>query len=341
MSKNEDKKEDEIVLKQLPVIQHELQKIGKEIKAEIKEMNIDKLVATEESRSAIKEMRAKLNAKFKLLDGQRIAIDKKAAAPIKEFDKIFKDEIGTVIIEATDKLKNKLDSVEDKMREKMQTDMETFWNELCESSKVDFVTFAQTEITIKLSDRESAIKKTLTSKMDKIVDDIQLIESDPDNSDLIMVEYKKTLNVSKAITDVRQRLADLEKEKAKKLQKVWDEILNRFRTIAMVYHPTTKVFQYNDEIYVSEEKVKIAAANKTLDALLDEFSSKIKASQSPEVVEQPEPSIGSLSAPTSTEQVNEELEEIPYAFEVTCNMPQIKSLVKFMKENSIKYKSIE
>ena len=81
-----------------------------------------------------------------------------------------------------------------------------------------------------------SLKEQAKKFVDKVVDDINLINS-TQFVDEIMIEYKKDLNVSRAITEVNNRHAELEKVKQQKEeqeeQKLNDkEMLNRIDSLS-------------------------------------------------------------------------------------------------------------
>ena len=81
-----------------------------------------------------------------------------------------------------------------------------------ESAGIDFVTFEQANINVTLSATMKSLKEQAKSFIDKIDDDLSLIDTQEHKAE-IMVEYKKTLNVSAAITGVNARFKAIEDEK--------------------------------------------------------------------------------------------------------------------------------
>lgn len=109
-----------------------------------------------------------------------------------------------------------------------------YFNEYALSKKIDFVLFEDMNFKVlkgSLTESKNLTKKTkdtIESFINKIVDDINLINSQQ-FIDEMMIEYKKDLNVSRAITDVNNRHAELERVKqekeAKKEQEINDEVM--------------------------------------------------------------------------------------------------------------------
>ena len=90
--------------------------------------------------------------------------------------------------------------------------MKEYFNEYLESAGIDFVTFEQANINVTLSATMKSLKEQAKSFIDKISDDLALIDTQEHKAE-IMVEYKKTLNVSAAITGVNARFKAIEDEK--------------------------------------------------------------------------------------------------------------------------------
>ena len=82
------------------------------------------------------------------------------------------------------------------------------------SKNIDFIKFERLGLKVGLSDNPTKLKKQITAFIDKIVDDLNLIETQEHKAE-ILVEYKQTLNVSNAITTVANRFRAIEEEKTR------------------------------------------------------------------------------------------------------------------------------
>ncbi|MFW5753510.1 MAG: DUF1351 domain-containing protein, partial [Marinilabiliaceae bacterium] len=100
-----------IVLKQAPVIQHKLEEAGKQVTERIDSLNIDSLVATEETLKSLKDMRAQLNKELKEFEEQRKFVKQGVNKPYLEFESVYKEQISDKYTGAVDKLKEKIGSV--------------------------------------------------------------------------------------------------------------------------------------------------------------------------------------------------------------------------------------
>ena len=73
---------------------------------------------------------------------------------------------------------------------------------------------SQVSLNITMSVSLKKLKETIKSNLDKIMDDLKLIATQ-EHKDEILYEYKRSLNVSVAITSVTERYKAIEEEKAR------------------------------------------------------------------------------------------------------------------------------
>lgn len=208
---------DLILLKQLPVIHHDLKKIGANARKLIAELNLDTLIATDDTLQYLKKTRAELNKEFVAYEEQRKAVKKAIMTPYDAFDLEYKTEITNVFMEAETKLKTGIMSVEIKAKDIKKEVIKAYFSELCVSNDIDFVTFEQTGIEINLSTSEKQYKEKCQEFVSKIKDDLKIINAYKDSIDAI-VEYKKTLNLSGTIIEIKRRkeAEEIEKQKTNK-----------------------------------------------------------------------------------------------------------------------------
>lgn len=201
-----------IIVKQLPIIEEQLKKVSEEIGEKVSEaLN---LVCTDETVKTIKEVRANLNKELKDFEEKRKQVKAEVMKPYDDFEKIYKECISDKYKTADVELKNKIDSVENELKEKKKQEVADYFNEYLNSKNIDFVTFENTNINVTLSASMKSLKEQAKNFIDKISDDLKLIDTQEHKAE-ILVEYKQTLNVSKAITTVSDRFEAIEEEKAK------------------------------------------------------------------------------------------------------------------------------
>ena len=119
----------------------------------------------------------------------------------------------------TGELKNKVDSIENELKVKKEQEIKEYFEEYKTANNIDFITYGQARINVTLSASVKSLKEQAKQFIDKIVDDLKLIETQEHKAE-ILVEYKQTLNVSQAITMVTNRFKAIEEEKKRQEQKV-------------------------------------------------------------------------------------------------------------------------
>ena len=201
-----------IVVKQLPVIEEQL----KNIKANIEEKvaGVLALECTEETFREIKALRADLTKEFKSLEERRKIVKAKILEPYNTFEEVYKDCVTNIFKFADDELKSRIDEVENNLKAEKRKEIEGYFNEYAESVHIDFVSFGDAHINVTMSASKKSLKEQSKAFLDRISDDLKLIETQ-EHKEEILVEYKRTLNVSNSITSVveRHKAIELEREK--------------------------------------------------------------------------------------------------------------------------------
>lgn len=201
-----------IVVKQLPIIQEQLKTLSTEIDKKVE--NAKSLICTEETVKEVKQVRADLNKEFKELEIQRKLVKEQVLAPYMQFEEIYKQCVSDKYKNADIELKNKVDSVESELKVKKEQEIKDYFEEYKTSNNIDFITYEQARINVTLSASMKSLKEQAKMFIDKVVDDLNLIETQEYKTE-ILVEYKQTLNVSNAITTVTNRFKAIEEEKKK------------------------------------------------------------------------------------------------------------------------------
>lgn len=205
--------QDLIVVKQLPIIQEQLKTLSTEIDEKVE--NAKSLICTEETVKEVKQVRADLNKEFKDLEIQRKLVKEQVLAPYMQFEEIYKQCVSDKYKNADIELKNKVDSIENELKLKKEQEIKDYFEEYKTANNIDFITYEQARINVTLSASMKSLKEQAKAFIDKIVDDLNLIDTQEHKTE-ILVEYKQTLNVSNAITTVANRFKAIEEEKKKR-----------------------------------------------------------------------------------------------------------------------------
>lgn len=199
-----------IVIKQLPQIEEHLKDLSSEI--DIKVKNAKKLVCNEESVKTVKQVRADLTKDFKVLEAQRKTVKEQILAPYMQFEEVYKTYVSDKYKEADIDLKQKIDSTENELKKQKEQEIKAYFEEYKIANNIDFIDYEQANINVTLTASKKNLKEQAKAFIDKIKDDLKLIETQECKEE-ILVEYKQTLNISRAIQDVANRHKLLEEEK--------------------------------------------------------------------------------------------------------------------------------
>lgn len=201
-----------IAVKQLPIIVEQLHEVKAEVTAKVEQAL--SLVCTEDTVKDVKKVRSDLNKELKDYEERRKAVKKAIMTPYEQFEAVYKDCISDTYKKADTELKGKIDSVENELKEQKRKEVWYYFEELCEANSLDFINFENANINVTLSASMKSLKEQAKAFVDKIVDDLNLIDTQ-EHKDEILYEYKQSLNVSNAITTVANRYKAIEEAKAR------------------------------------------------------------------------------------------------------------------------------
>lgn len=201
-----------IQVKQLPIIVEQLHEVKAEVTAKVEQAL--SLVCTEDTVKDVKKVRSELNKELKDYEERRKAVKKAIMTPYEQFETVYKDCISDTYKKADTELKGKIDSVENELKEQKKAEVKGYFDEYLQSKGIDFVTFENAHINVTLSASMKSLKEQAKAFIDKIVDDLNVINTQ-EHKDDILYEYKQSLNVSNAITTVTNRYKAIEEAKAR------------------------------------------------------------------------------------------------------------------------------
>ena len=202
-----------IVVKQLPVIEQQLAQIKEQVVERVQAAM--QLVCTEATVKEIKKARAELNTEFKAWEDKRKEVKTAVMSPYEQFEAVYKDCISDAYKAADKDLKQKIDEVEQQLKTEKLSEVKSYFEEYLESKSIDFITYEQAGINVTLSASLKSLKEQAKAFIDRIESDLKLIETFTDLKAEILVEYKKSLNVSDAITGVKARAKAVQEEQAR------------------------------------------------------------------------------------------------------------------------------
>lgn len=199
-----------IVVEQLPIITQQLQSIKQEIIQRTSyALSLD---VTEDNYKEIKKIRSELNASFNELEAKRKEVKKAVLAPYNEFETAFKENVTDVFRPAIAEVGERITAVEDGLKQKKSEEVEAYFVEYAASKNIDFLSFADMDLNINLTVSKKSLKDKIKATIDKVCDDLAMIDTQEYKAE-ILVEYKKSLNVSQAILTVTNRMKEIEVER--------------------------------------------------------------------------------------------------------------------------------
>lgn len=358
--------ENEIKLVQAPIIKHDLVKIGVSVSERIAELNLENQIATPDTIQSIKTLRADLKKELDTYEDQRKVVKTAVNNPYDEFNATYKEEVEIKYTAAITILKDKIGIFETKVKEAKKANVMVYFNELCVAMDIDFVKPEHLGIKIDLSTTEAAYKKKIKTFIDKVNNELALIETTEYQTE-ILTEYKKSLNVSEAIISVKTRKADEAAEDKRILLRRNNARKQKLSSLGLAYKDFTQSFEYNEDIYITIENVESLKDDEFSDAVIGiEEAIRLKVKADAEVVEAKRLKELAIAAPKTTEENTtveaEEIKEpikkepapqiaapvvekkaekqIQADFNVTCTMTQLRALGVYMKKNNITYKNI-
>lgn len=254
-----------IIIKQLPIIEEHLKKLSLEIKEKVNLAT--SLVCNEDTVKDVKKTRAELTAQFNELETRRKDVKNKVLEPYEAFENIYKENVSDIFKNADIELKTKIDNVENELKLNKMKEVIDYFCEYAKSNNVDFVSWEQANIRVGLSDSMKSLKDSAKAFIDKILDDLKLIDTQEYKTE-ILVEYKQSLNVSQSITSVvdrfkkieaeKVRLAELEAKKQEEAQVIAkiEEVIKPIEEVMPIETKADEIFSVTFKVYGTKQQLK-------------------------------------------------------------------------------------
>lgn len=193
----------------------EIESNMKEVKRYVENLNnyYKNITFTEETVKDAKDEKSKVNKFKSQVADYRKNIIAEYNKPIKAFEDTAK-ETEKLLAETYNTINQQVANYENKQKEIKEQEIKEYFEECKIANNIDFITYGQAKINVTLSASMKNLKEQAKSFIDKVADDLKLIETQEHKTE-ILVEYKQTLNVSQAITSVTNRFKAIEEEKKK------------------------------------------------------------------------------------------------------------------------------
>lgn len=187
----------------------------------------ENVVFSEEDLKEAKNEKADVNKFKKKVSDFRKEITKRWNEPLQKFVDTAKTT-ETILSDTYDTINKQIGVYEEEKLAVKNNEVKEYFDELITKEQIDFIDYSRANINVTLTASMKSLKEQAKTFVDKILEDLKLINSQ-EYSDEILIEYKKDLNVSKAICDVKDRHIALEKAKEekenKKEQELTDEVM--------------------------------------------------------------------------------------------------------------------
>ena len=254
-----------IIVKQLPIIEQQLKTVSADVEKRID--NVLALPCAESSVKQVKALRAELNKEKEEFESRRKEVKKAVLAPYEEFENKYKEYISDKYKNADEELKKRIDAVENSLKLEKRAEVERYFEEYAKINNVDFLTFEASKIKITLSASIKSLKTAVKDYVNKAVDDLKLI-AEQEYSDEILIEYKKNLSLSSAVTTVCNRHRELEEiaaakaeqaektEQLKEAENTVDEIIAEVAPPAVKAEQTEEIFELTFTVRSTMNKLK-------------------------------------------------------------------------------------
>lgn len=195
----------------------------------------ENIIFTEDRLKEAKLEKSEVNRFKSKISDFRKEITKKYNEPLQKFIDTAK-MTESILTDTYNTINEQVNIYEEEQLAIKVNEVKMYCEELLKKESIDFVDYSQTNINVTLSASMKSLKEKVKSFVERTVSDIKLINTQ-EYVDEMMIEYKKDLNVSRAITEVNNRHVELEKvekqREEKREEKLNDEVmLNKIESLS-------------------------------------------------------------------------------------------------------------
>lgn len=213
-------------LKQKSEIFYQLEKVGEYLDKELE--TIKDLQATEENKQEVKKIRTNINNTLTQFETKRKEIKQQCLEEYTLFEEKYKTEVKEKLENASEDLKIKIDNIEVKQLRKKEDEIFNFIDEHIHANHIEslivvseVIKFAN--LKINLSTSLESLKEDAKAYIEKVANEIKLIELEEKYVDEILLEYTKDYDYNKAKLNVITKHKQLE-ELAKQREQVQEVV---------------------------------------------------------------------------------------------------------------------
>ena len=209
-----------VIKQQLDKVEEIIDKKVKDIPKQLKKIKQMSFEEQEDAKGDIKKYKQYLSNLQKQLEEKRKEIHNEIEKPYNEFNEYYSNGVYKKLDDGITQLKDVINEIEDLQKDEKECELREFANQHFEVNNIDdIVSFDDIPLNITLSASISSLKEQVLKFVEKINNDLKLIELE-EYKDEILIEYKKNHNFAQSKIDVIFRHQQLEA-----MQKRDEEIL--------------------------------------------------------------------------------------------------------------------
>ena len=213
-----------VIKQQLDKVESFIDEKVKNIPETLKKIKEMSFLEQEDEKGDIKKYKQYLSNLQKQLEDKRKEIKKEINKPYEEFNDYYNSGVYKKLNEGITQLNEVINEIETLQKDEKELEIKEFANQHIEDNNLDgIVSYESIGLNITLSASVKSLKDQVLEFIDKVVNDVKLIELE-EYRDEILLEYKKSLNFSKSKLDVLTRHKQLEELQKKQEQDKQQEI---------------------------------------------------------------------------------------------------------------------
>ena len=208
-----------IELKQPLIITYDrIKEVSTQVQERIAELNLENLIVSDETVSAVKKTKAELNKEFKEFEDIRKVLKNEALKPYNDFEEKYKEFVAKHYNEADDILKRKIGHFEVQLKKDKENEVKAYFTEVCQSKGIDFIPISKLGLKITLSASLKSLKEQINIFIEARKRELDTLNSIPESDgykNAVLFEYKKTLDMSSSHRLVQERQKALKEAQAR------------------------------------------------------------------------------------------------------------------------------
>ena len=173
----------------MPSIFYQLEKIGSCIDEEL--AKVKDLKATDENKQEVKKIRTGINNTLNKFEDKRKEIKNQILEPYNIFNEKYEEEIKVKLENASKELTNKINEIEVIQKKEKEDKIKLFADEHIKSEHLEnIISFENIPIKVNISATETSLKDEALKFIEKVRDEINLINLEENYKEEILYEYK-------------------------------------------------------------------------------------------------------------------------------------------------------